>query len=220
MAASIHLFRTAFVSISSSAVAEAVALDGSGALIARRENSGAAGFQQKRLAARIPLRRVGAVRAGADGTIVIGFDFIGQPIGARPRLSLRRAPRLGAAGARGGSTLSIEERCGSNHEGNFECIPSSSSISNFLEIFVHELHGHRTFANGRKRSRGSECMSYAAEGESSAAPHGEFLYRLVPAPDAAKSVETFLLLHGTGGDENDLLPLGQMLARERRDLCS
>ena len=37
-----------------------------------------------------------------------------------------------------------------------------------------------------------------------------FVHRFVPAPDAADA-DTLLLLHGTGGDENDLLPLGKML---------
>ncbi len=37
-----------------------------------------------------------------------------------------------------------------------------------------------------------------------------FVHRYVAAPDAA-SAETLLLLHGTGGDENDLLPLGSLL---------
>ncbi len=37
-----------------------------------------------------------------------------------------------------------------------------------------------------------------------------FTHRFVPA-SAAASASTLLLLHGTGGDENDLLPLGQML---------
>jgi phospholipase/carboxylesterase len=37
-----------------------------------------------------------------------------------------------------------------------------------------------------------------------------FTYRHVPATDAARP--PLLLLHGTGGDENDLIPLGQMIA--------
>ena len=36
------------------------------------------------------------------------------------------------------------------------------------------------------------------------------LHRFVPATAAGKP--PILLLHGTGGDENDLLPLGQMIA--------
>jgi len=36
-----------------------------------------------------------------------------------------------------------------------------------------------------------------------------FIHRFDPRPDAAHPL---LLLHGTGGDENDLLPLGRMLA--------
>ena len=44
-----------------------------------------------------------------------------------------------------------------------------------------------------------------------------FVHRFVPAqtPDAL----TLLLLHGTGGDENDLLPVGRMLD-ERAALLS
>lgn len=37
-----------------------------------------------------------------------------------------------------------------------------------------------------------------------------FIHNYIPAPHAA-SADTLLLLHGTGGDENDLLPLGRML---------
>ena len=36
-----------------------------------------------------------------------------------------------------------------------------------------------------------------------------FIHRWVDTPNAA---QTLLLLHGTGGDENDLLPLGRMLS--------
>ncbi|MCY7351327.1 MAG: alpha/beta hydrolase [Cytophagaceae bacterium] len=36
-------------------------------------------------------------------------------------------------------------------------------------------------------------------------------YRFLPAPNQA-NVPTILLLHGTGGDENDLVPVGQQLA--------
>jgi len=39
----------------------------------------------------------------------------------------------------------------------------------------------------------------------------DFIHRLVPAA-SARGADTLLLLHGTGGDENDLLPLGKMLA--------
>ena len=39
----------------------------------------------------------------------------------------------------------------------------------------------------------------------------EFIHRFVPPKDSAASTRTLLLLHGTGGDENDLLPLGPML---------
>jgi predicted esterase len=38
-----------------------------------------------------------------------------------------------------------------------------------------------------------------------------FVHRFVPAAKRANA-ETLLLLHGTGGDENDLLPLGMLLA--------
>ena len=37
-----------------------------------------------------------------------------------------------------------------------------------------------------------------------------FVHRWVPAPDAVNA-PTLLLLHGTGGDESDLLPLGKLL---------
>lgn len=37
-----------------------------------------------------------------------------------------------------------------------------------------------------------------------------FIHRFIPSADAAGS-RTLLLLHGTGGDENDLLPLGKEL---------
>lgn len=37
-----------------------------------------------------------------------------------------------------------------------------------------------------------------------------FIHNYIPAPHAT-SADTLLLLHGTGGDENDLLPLGRML---------
>ena len=40
----------------------------------------------------------------------------------------------------------------------------------------------------------------------------DFIHRFVPAP--AGSARTLLLLHGTGGDENDLLDLGQALDPE------
>ena len=38
-----------------------------------------------------------------------------------------------------------------------------------------------------------------------------FIHRFIPAPSIVPA-DTFLLLHGTGGDENDLLPLGRLLA--------
>lgn len=38
------------------------------------------------------------------------------------------------------------------------------------------------------------------------------IHRLVPAPEPTGDSETLVLLHGTGGDEQDLIPLGQMLA--------
>lgn len=38
----------------------------------------------------------------------------------------------------------------------------------------------------------------------------DFIYRFVPA--AAPARKPLLLLHGTGGDENDLIPLGERLA--------
>ena len=39
-----------------------------------------------------------------------------------------------------------------------------------------------------------------------------FTYRYDPPTDPASGAPTLLLLHGTGGDENDLIPLGQSLS--------
>lgn len=44
-----------------------------------------------------------------------------------------------------------------------------------------------------------------------------YIHRFVPAEQTVNAT-TLLLLHGTGGDENDLLPLGRALAPLRR--CS
>lgn len=44
-----------------------------------------------------------------------------------------------------------------------------------------------------------------------AAEELQFIHRYLPAPEAG-AASTLLLLHGTGGDENDLLDLGRMLA--------
>ena len=41
----------------------------------------------------------------------------------------------------------------------------------------------------------------------------EFVYRFLPAPKPEEAA-TLLLLHGTGGNENDLIPLGQALLPE------
>ncbi len=41
-------------------------------------------------------------------------------------------------------------------------------------------------------------------------PDFEFVHTWIPAQDPA-TTRTLLLLHGTGGDENDLIPLGQTL---------
>ncbi|HEX4641490.1 MAG TPA: alpha/beta hydrolase [Chthoniobacterales bacterium] len=38
----------------------------------------------------------------------------------------------------------------------------------------------------------------------------EFIHKFVPAPDG-RSERVFLLLHGTGGDENDMIPIGRDL---------
>jgi predicted esterase len=44
-------------------------------------------------------------------------------------------------------------------------------------------------------------------------PALDFLHRFIPAPDGTVAdAPTVLLLHGTGGDENDLLELGRSLA--------
>lgn len=45
----------------------------------------------------------------------------------------------------------------------------------------------------------------------------DFIHRFVAARDKVK--EVFLMLHGTGGDENDLLPIGRMLAQDRGDVA-
>lgn len=42
----------------------------------------------------------------------------------------------------------------------------------------------------------------------------EFIHRFVPAKSLKTPARTLLLLHGTGGDENDLLPLGPLLDPE------
>jgi len=41
-----------------------------------------------------------------------------------------------------------------------------------------------------------------------------YVHRFVPSPGQNPAPRTLLLLHGTGGDENDLLPLGPMLDPE------
>ena len=38
-----------------------------------------------------------------------------------------------------------------------------------------------------------------------------FVHQFIPAPPGAKSARALLLLHGTGGDENDLLDLGRAI---------
>lgn len=39
----------------------------------------------------------------------------------------------------------------------------------------------------------------------------KYIHKYVPSPTGAAGSPTLLLLHGTGGDENDLLPLARML---------
>ena len=46
-----------------------------------------------------------------------------------------------------------------------------------------------------------------------------YVHTFVPAKDPAASRITLLLLHGTGGDENDLLPLGSEQRRFERIVC-
>lgn len=53
-------------------------------------------------------------------------------------------------------------------------------------------------------------MSRIAAPIDTGAPALAFTHRFVPA--SATGLPPLLLLHGTGGDENDLLPLGRMLA--------
>lgn len=43
------------------------------------------------------------------------------------------------------------------------------------------------------------------------AAESSFIHRFIPAAETGPKI-TLLLLHGTGGDENDLIPLGQQLA--------
>ena len=45
----------------------------------------------------------------------------------------------------------------------------------------------------------------------------EFTHRFEPAPES-RTARTLLLLHGTGGDESDLLPLGKLLHPEANRL--
>jgi len=45
------------------------------------------------------------------------------------------------------------------------------------------------------------------------APTG-YVHRFVPSATTSGAPRTLLLLHGTGGDENDLLPLGPLLDRD------
>lgn len=47
---------------------------------------------------------------------------------------------------------------------------------------------------------------------SAVSPTPEFIHRFVPASGGNKNARTLLLLHGTGGNENDLLQLGRSLA--------
>jgi phospholipase/carboxylesterase len=42
----------------------------------------------------------------------------------------------------------------------------------------------------------------------------EFVHQFLPAPSGAKPARTLLLLHGTGGDENQLVDLGQAIDPE------
>ena len=44
------------------------------------------------------------------------------------------------------------------------------------------------------------------------APHEEFIHRFIPASQDTARAATLLVLHGTGGNENEWLPFPQMLA--------
>jgi phospholipase/carboxylesterase len=77
-------------------------------------------------------------------------------------------------------------------------LPSLSSLSSFPPLLDNEGMG-----SGHQPS-GSTVLA-------------GFIHRIVKPGDIPG--EIFLLLHGTGGDENDLVPLGQVLAGRRTDVA-
>lgn len=61
------------------------------------------------------------------------------------------------------------------------------------------------FQDGRSITYGSALFGYDSNMSSL-----DFVHRFIPAPSGS-TAPTLLLLHGTGGDENDLIPLGRDL---------
>src|SRR5262249_31010217 len=57
---------------------------------------------------------------------------------------------------------------------------------------------------------GHDCLGYISPLMNTSAQAFGYVHRYLPP--SGDDPRTLLLLHGTGGDENDLIPLGQMLA--------